>query len=127
MPLVRIDAVAADPQRLRALGDAVHDALVESIGIPPDDRFQVLRGGGEVVYDPGFLGVTRDDDVVFVQVVLRRGRSDELKRAFYSALAKHVAAAGTDPRNLVVALVENGLGDWSFGNGEAQYLDNPPR
>lgn len=128
MPLVRIDAVAADPQRLTAIGDAVHAALVDAFGIPADDRFQVLRGpaADRVVYDPGFLGVERDDGVVFVQVFLRRGRSDEKKRAFYRALAKHVSAAGVEQRNLVVALTENGLADWSFGNGEAQYLDNPP-
>jgi hypothetical protein len=128
MPLVRVDAVAADPQRLTAIGDAVHAALVDAFAIPSDDRFQVLRGGpgDRVVYDPGFRGVERDDGVVFVQVFLRRGRTDEQKRAFYRALAKHATSAGVEPRNLLVALVENGLGDWSFGNGEAQYLDNPP-
>ncbi len=128
MPLVRIDAVAADPQRLTAIGDAVHAALIDAFGIPSDDRFQVLRGaaGDRVVYDPGYLGVERDDGVVFVQVFLRRGRTDEQKRAFYRALAKHAASAGVEPRNLLVALTENGLADWSFGNGEAQYLENPP-
>ncbi len=128
MPLVRVDAVAADPQRLTAIGDTVHAALVDAFGIPPDDRFQVLRGSAtdRVVYDPGFLGVDRDDGVVFVQVFLRRGRSDEQKRAFYAALAKHSTSAGVEPRNLVVTLTENGLADWSFGNGEAQYLDKRP-
>jgi tautomerase-like protein len=128
MPLVRIDAVAADPQRLTAIGDAVHAALVDGFAIPADDRSQVLRGGAgdRVVYDPGFLGVERDDGAVFVQVFLRRGRTDEQKRAFYRALAKHAASAGVEPRNLLVSLVENGLADWSFGNGEAQYLDDPP-
>jgi hypothetical protein len=128
MPLVRVDAVAADPQQLTAIGDAAHAALIDAFGIPSDDRFQVLRGAGtdHVVYDPGYLGVQRDDGVVFVQVFLRRGRTDEQKRAFYRALAKHAAAAGVEPRNLFVGLVENGLADWSFGNGEAQYLDNPP-
>jgi Tautomerase enzyme len=129
MPLVRVDAVAADAQRLAAIGDTVHAALVEAFAIPADDRFQVLRGSAadRVVYDPGFLGVERDDDVVFVQVFLRRGRTDEQKRAFYRALAKHAERAGVEPRNLLVTLTENGLADWSFGNGEAQYLDNPPR
>ena len=128
MPLVRVDAVAADPQRLAAIGEAVHAALVDAFAIPADDRFQVLRGGAgdHVVYDPGFLGVERDDGAVFVQVFLRRGRTDQQKRAFYRALAKQAEHAGVEPRNLLVSLVENGLADWSFGNGEAQYLDNPP-
>ena len=129
MPLVRVDAVAADPQRLAAIGDAVHAALVDAFAIPTDDRFQVLRGSAadHVVYDARYMGVDRDDDVVFVQVFLRRGRTDEQKRAFYRALAKHATHAGVEPRNLLVTLSENGLADWSFGNGEAQYLDNPPR
>jgi hypothetical protein len=128
MPLVRIDAAATDRQRLTAIGDAVHAALIDAFAIPADDRFQVLRGGAgdQIVYDPGFRGVERDDGVVFVQVFLRRGRTDEQKRAFYRALAKHATSAGVEPRNLLVTLTENGLGDWSFGNGEAQYLDNPP-
>jgi hypothetical protein len=126
MPLVRVDAVAADPQRLAAIGDAVHAALVDAFAIPADDRFQVLGGSDRVVYDPGFLGVDRDDGAVFVQVFLRRGRTDAQKRAFYRSLAKHASAAGVEPRNLLVTLTENGLADWSFGNGEAQYLDNPP-
>jgi hypothetical protein len=128
MPLVRVDAVAADADRLEAIGEAVHAALVDAFAIPLDDRFQVLRGSAadRVVSDPGYLGVERDDGVVFVQVFLRRGRTDEQKRAFYTALAKHATAAGVEPRNLLVCLVENGPADWSFGNGEAQYLDNPP-
>jgi hypothetical protein len=101
---------------------------VDAFAIPADDRFQVLRGSAtdRVVYDPGFLGVDRDDGAVFVQVFLRRGRTDEQKRAFYRALANHATSAGVEPRNLLVTLTENGLADWSFGNGEAQYLDNPP-
>lgn len=128
MPLVRVDAVAADPKRLTAIGDAVHAALADGFAIPADDRFQVLRGGAadRVVYDPGFSGVERDDGAVFVQVFLRRGRTDEQKRAFYRALAKHATSAGVEPRNLLVSLVENGPADWSFGNGDAQYLDDPP-
>lgn len=127
MPLVRVDAAGAEPERLDAIGDAVHAALVDAFAIPPDDRFQVLRGAAtdRVVSDPHFLGVDRDD-VVVVQVFLRGGRTDQQKRAFYRAVAKHAQAADVEPRNLVITLSENGLADWSFGNGEAQYLDNPP-
>lgn len=124
MPLVRIDAPTADPARLDALGAAVHDSLVDAFAIPPDDRFQVLRGGSgdRVVHDRHYLGVDRSDDFVLVQVFLRAGRTDDQKRRFYRALADRVAALGADPRDLTVVLTENGLADWSFGNGEAQYL-----
>ena len=42
MPFVRIDALPASGDRLGALSRAAHDALTETIGSRPDDRFQVL-------------------------------------------------------------------------------------
>jgi Tautomerase enzyme len=126
MPLVRIDAATGGPDRLAAIGEAVHTSLVEAFGIPADDRFQVQTSGtGRLVYDAHYLGVERDDDVVFVQVFLRRGRTDEQKRGFYRALAGHAAEA-VEPRNLLVTLTENDAADWSFGAGVAQYADGPP-
>lgn len=125
MPLVRIDAATPDDSRLAAVGDAVHAALVSTLGVPPDDVFQVLGGAGRVRYDSDYLGVHRDDGVVFVQVVLRRGRGEELKRAFYADLAARASVAGVEPRNLVVVLVENDAADWSFGEGIAQYVEGP--
>lgn len=42
MPFVRLDALRADAARLEALGRAVHEALIDAMGIPEDDLFQVL-------------------------------------------------------------------------------------
>ena len=42
MPLVRLSFTPAfDAPLQRRFADNVHDALVESVGIPPDDRFQL--------------------------------------------------------------------------------------
>ncbi|MFD8500235.1 tautomerase family protein [Amycolatopsis sp. NPDC059657] len=122
MPLVRIDALRADTARLDALGRAVHDALVETIGIPPDDRFQVLTSHDSTLRYDGFLGIDRDDDIVFVAITMRSGRSPELKRALYRRIADLAHEyAGTEPRNVVITLTENEPIDWSFGHGVAQY------
>ncbi|SDY06970.1 Phenylpyruvate tautomerase PptA, 4-oxalocrotonate tautomerase family [Amycolatopsis xylanica] len=126
MPFVRIDALRADTARLDALGRAVHDAMVDTIAIPPDDRFQVLTShNGTLRYD-GFLGIDRDDDVVFVAITMRSGRSPELKRALYRRIAELAHEyAGTEPRNVVITLTENEPIDWSFGHGVAQYAPTP--
>jgi phenylpyruvate tautomerase PptA (4-oxalocrotonate tautomerase family) len=125
MPLVRIDALRADSERLEALGRAVHDALVETIGIPPEDRFQILTShdgtGGTLRYDD-YLGVHRDDGIVYVSITLRSGRPPARKRALYRRIAELAHAyAGTEPRNVFVVLTENEPIDWSLGGGEAQY------
>ncbi|WP_217169444.1 tautomerase family protein [Streptomyces sp. AC512_CC834] len=126
MPLVRIDAHGTVAGRLDALGRAVHDALVETLGIPSDDRFQVLTGHdgvrGALRYDD-YLGVHRDEGIVFVAITLRSGRATGQKQALYRRIAELAEAyAGTAPRNVFVTLTENTSADWSLGHGLAQYV-----
>jgi phenylpyruvate tautomerase PptA (4-oxalocrotonate tautomerase family) len=113
----------ADKQRLDALGRAVHDALVDAIGIPADDLFQVLTShDGTLRYDPDYLGVHRDDGIVFVAITMRSGRNAAQKQALYARIAELAKEyAGTDPGNVFVTITENELLDWSFGDGVAQY------
>ncbi|MEU2724683.1 tautomerase family protein [Streptomyces smyrnaeus] len=126
MPFVRIDALRADAERLDALGRAVHDALVETIGIPPDDRFQVLVGhdgtNSTLRYDT-YPGVHRDDGIVYVVITMRSGRTPAQKQALYRRIAELAQQyAATEPRNVFVTVTENESADWSLGNGVAQYL-----
>lgn len=127
MPLVRIDLLEGrTPQQLQAIGDGVHRALVEAIGIPAADRFQVhtVHAPGHLVYDAGYLGIPRTDGIVVVQIVLSAGRSIEKKKALYAAIARNLTAdPGIRPEDLFVNLVEVAKENWSFGNGIAQYAD----
>ncbi|MFE9017398.1 tautomerase family protein [Streptomyces sp. NPDC007808] len=130
MPFVRIDALGTNPERLDALGRAVHDALVEAVGIPSDDRFQVLVGHdgthSTLRYDPAYLGIRRDDGLVYVTITMRSGRSPEQKQALYRRIAELAHAyADTEPRNVFVNVLENEPLDWSFGEGVAQYAHSP--
>jgi quercetin dioxygenase-like cupin family protein/phenylpyruvate tautomerase PptA (4-oxalocrotonate tautomerase family) len=103
MPFVRIDALRADPAKLDGLGRAVHEALVDAIGIPADDLFQVLTSHdgatGTFRFDPDYLGVHRDDGVVYVDITMRAGRTDEQKKALYARIAELAGKyADTEPR-----------------------------
>jgi phenylpyruvate tautomerase PptA (4-oxalocrotonate tautomerase family) len=125
MPFVRIDALGADTARLDALSRAVHEALQQAIGIPPDDRFHVLTShDGTLRYDD-YLGVQHDDGIVLVAITLRSGRTPEQKKTLYRRIAELAQEyAGTEPRNIVVTLYENESIDWSFGHGLAQYAES---
>ncbi|MFI9723422.1 tautomerase family protein [Streptomyces sp. NPDC052396] len=125
MPLVRIDALKADRDRLHALGRAVHDAFAETIGTPPNDRFQVLAGhdgtNSTLCYD-NYLGVPRDEGLVVIAITMRSGRTAAQKKALYRRIAEYAQEyAGTDPRNVFITVTENESIDWSFGYGLAQY------
>jgi phenylpyruvate tautomerase PptA (4-oxalocrotonate tautomerase family) len=129
VPFVRIDALRADQARLDGLGRAVHEALIDAIGIPADDLFQVLTSHdgttGRFRYDPDYLGVHRDDDVVYVDITMRSGRTDDQKKALYARIAELAGKyTGIQPRDMFVVIHENQFADWSFGEGVAQYLDS---
>lgn len=127
MPLVRISLLqGTTPEYRKALGDGVHRAMVEALAVPPDDKFQVITEHvpGALVYDPQYLGVQRSDRVVFVQITLSSGRKPMQKRKLYKRMAEILQESpGLKPADLLVNLVEVVWENWSFGNGEAQYMD----
>jgi phenylpyruvate tautomerase PptA (4-oxalocrotonate tautomerase family) len=127
MPLQRIDLAAGrSPEQRRAIADAVHRALVEAIGVPADDRFQIVtaHAPGEIVCAEGYLGI-RYGDPVLVQITLATGRTTEQKQALYKRIADLAEEAGVARADVIVSLVEVRREDWSFGNGVAQYVPAP--
>jgi phenylpyruvate tautomerase PptA (4-oxalocrotonate tautomerase family) len=57
-----------------------------------------------------------------IQITLNEGRSVELKKALYKAIAEGLnKSVGVKPQDVFVSLVEVKKENWSFGNGVAQY------
>jgi 4-oxalocrotonate tautomerase len=127
MPLVRIFLRQGTSEEYRkTIGEGVHRAMVETLAVPSDDRFQIIaeHSAEGLVYNPGYLGVQRTDGVVFVQITLSTGRKPPQKRKLYKRMAEILAESpGVRPQDLLVNLVEVSWENWSFGNGEAQYMD----
>jgi 4-oxalocrotonate tautomerase len=129
MPLVRIDLIEGRSEsQVAAIGAGVQRALVEHMNVPERDRFQVIteHAPGRFVYDKAYLGVERTDGIVFIQVMLSKGRTTEQKQAFYAKVAALLARdAGVRPEDVAICLSESTREDWSFGHGVAQYLVMP--
>ena len=124
MPLVRISVLKGKrPAWRHQLGDAVHEALVKTIAVPAQDRFQLLteHEAGDLVYDPGYLGIARTNDIVIIQITLSLGRTLEQKRALYRRIADNVARLGLRREDVWINLIEVAKENWSFGLGEASY------
>lgn len=126
MPLVRIDTLRMPHEQFAALSDAVAQALVDTIDIPADDLFHVLTnhdGTGSTLRHGTYLDVPHDDGIVYIDITLRAGRSDEKKKALYRRLGELTSErARIEPHNLFVVLHENSDADWSIGYGRAQFL-----
>jgi phenylpyruvate tautomerase PptA (4-oxalocrotonate tautomerase family) len=126
MPFVRIDLVRGRGEReVRAVADAVHTAIVEVLGIPERDRFQVIteHEKGRIIAEDAGLGFDRSDSVVLVQVFTQQGRATETKQRLFEALATRLDELGIEGNDVFVGIIENTAADWSFGFGRAQYVE----
>jgi 4-oxalocrotonate tautomerase len=125
MPLVRVALrKGKSPEYRRALLDSIHRAMVETIKIPEQDRFQIVTEHDDsgLVYDRSYLGISRTDDVVLVQITLSAGRTVEVRKALFARIAQLLRESpGVRPEDVFVNLVEVAKENWSFGNGIAQY------
>src|SRR4029077_14409361 len=125
MPLVRISLLQGQPKSQHArIGDAIHRAMLETINVPPLDRFQIIseHDPADFIFDPGYLNIARTSALVIIQITLNTGRTTEMKKAFYKRVADLLhAEAGLRKEDVMINLVEVSKENWSFGNGEAQY------
>ncbi len=125
MPIVRIDLKKGRPEGFgKRVGDIVYRTMVDTINVPRNDNFQIIAEHDQdrLIYDPGYLDISRSDAIVVVQITLSEGRSVEMKKAFYKALAERLHhELGLRMEDLFVSLIEVRKENWSFGNGVAQY------
>jgi phenylpyruvate tautomerase PptA (4-oxalocrotonate tautomerase family) len=125
MPLVRVSLrEGTSPSHRAAIGEAIHQAMIQTINVPKEDRFQIITEHTDVglVYDPSYLGISRTDKIVLIQITLNLGRTLDQKRALYSAIAENLAKKpGVRKEDVFISLVEVAKENWSFGNGVASY------
>ena len=127
MPLAEISLLRGkSPDYIRAIADAVYQALIEAYNAPVGDRFQTIHQfePGELIYDPDYLGIHRTDDVVFIRITAGRWRDTDTKKKFYKHLVDLlVAKPGLRPEDVVIVMSPTDRDDWSFGLGRAQYVE----
>ncbi|MBB5370652.1 MULTISPECIES: tautomerase family protein [unclassified Janthinobacterium] len=126
MPLARISvSQETTAEALRAISDTVYESMVTVANVPANDKFQILsrHAKGELVYpEQGFLGVNYSDNIVFIQITWNEGRSTEVKKAFYRAIADGIQAkTGLRKEDIIINLVEVQRENWSFGNGDMPF------
>jgi len=121
MPFIRTHLPkGTTAQHQQGIVEGIHQALVDSIGMPKDELFNMVAP-----YEPGqfwcsrsFNGVARSDHVVAIEITLRRGRSDAMKRTLYANIARNLEKnAAISPKDIFIFMHENDYSDWSVGEG----------
>jgi hypothetical protein len=129
MPLARIAVPSTlPPAKLRALADAVHHGLVATCDVPDKDRFQLVSSypPGAMILDPSYGEVSRTAEACVIEILFLEGRTPEQKSRLFRAIAARAVAAGFQGDDIMIALAENAVVDWSLGNGRAFGADHRP-
>ncbi|MGG4491081.1 tautomerase family protein [Metabacillus idriensis] len=126
MPLIRFDVIEGrDDKSLRNLLDASHRAMVKAFGVPVRDRYQIIHQhpAHELIIEDTGLGFERSKNLVVISLTSKQ-RTDEQKKNLYKLLVQELGeSCGIEPNDIMVSIVTNGDADWSFGLGEAQFLN----
>jgi phenylpyruvate tautomerase PptA (4-oxalocrotonate tautomerase family) len=88
--------------------------------MPQDELFNLVNADapGQFSFSRSFNGVARSDNVIVVEITMRRGRSDAMKRALYAGIAEQLQTrAQVAPADVFVFMHENDYSDWSVGHG----------
>jgi hypothetical protein len=125
MPLAKVHVLEGryDEIRLGRMSAAIQDALIEVLGVPTEDFFQIhhVLPRDRYLHTPAFLGQEYSDDMIVLELTFITGRPKETRLALLKSLnEKVVAAVKISPADLVVLLYEIAGENASFGSGLAQ-------
>jgi hypothetical protein len=119
MPLAKVHLLEGqyNSARIAQLSKAIQDALIEVLGIPPEDFFQIhhVLPPDRYRHTPSFVGQEYSDDLILLELTFITGRSKETRLAL---LKSQIA-----PADLVVRMYEIAGENVSLGSGLAQRVD----
>ena len=125
MPFVRISLPKKLSQETKnKISESVHLSLISEFHIPKDDYFHVIEELEiqQIKYPENYLGISHSENIIYIQIIAGQGRTLEQKKNLYHQIATRISSeTEITINNVIIVLLENnGLENWSFGNGEIQ-------
>ncbi|HSZ42791.1 MAG TPA: tautomerase family protein [Trebonia sp.] len=121
MPFVTISlARGKSAEYIEGLSSAVHQALVQEIGMNPGDRFQRIDQyePGDMIFNRNFRGGPRSDDFVIFTITEGLDSGDQAKQRFYKRLVDLLAKnPGVRGEDVFVKMYLTPPGNFSFASG----------
>ncbi|MCR9256354.1 MAG: tautomerase family protein [Alphaproteobacteria bacterium] len=99
-----------------AINDLLHDSLVETCAVNPDDYFCLVARypTDDMILHPNFMGGRDPKATLIIEIALLKGRSDAQKEALDKDVRRRLREIDFPPENSIMFLIENKPIDWSF-------------
>ena len=124
MPLIHISLRAGKPDTYRqAILDNLYRAMRETLDVPEGDQFMTISEHDAANFRYGnAFGVSRSDDLVYIQITVFNSRTAEQKKALFRRIAELLGKSpGIRPEDVFVNILEAAKENWSVGHGLAQF------
>jgi phenylpyruvate tautomerase PptA (4-oxalocrotonate tautomerase family) len=116
MPLIDIylhQGVTTRDQR-KAISDAIHAAMVDTLAVPDDDRFHYFHEfpEGSVFHEDVVFGLPRSERMMCITLSFNN-RTAETKNALFESLVKHLQEiAGVPREDVAFRILETARENW---------------
>ena len=125
MQLFRIDVYEDFPSKnIKKILDIIHYNAVECFKVPSRDRYQIItrHKSDEIIFEDTGLGFERTKNIISIQIFSRK-RKKEMKLDFYKKVVEDLnKELNINRTDIMFSFFENSDEDWSFANGEAQFI-----
>lgn len=115
MPLVKVEILKGKELKFKKiLMDVIHQALVEVLLIPKDDRRQRLYE----LDGNNFEHLGRSDDYMIIEITMFKGRSNEAKKMLFEEIVKNLTKAlHINGNDITIVINEQPLENWGIRGG----------
>lgn len=113
MPVVKIELVRGKPlDYLKTFIDAVQRALVDTLGVPEEDKNIRL-----MEYDRELFTLNRPYEVL-IEITMFSGRTKETKASLFKSMVDELKASlNVDPKTLFIIIYDQPKENWGMRGG----------
>jgi len=124
MPLVKVNLLKGrSAEEKDSIAASIQAALVSTLEVADANRYQLFNeyDGESFRHTSRYLGMTYTDQLLIIEITIREGDDDELKKSLLAEINRNLVAAGVvGGDDVFVLITEIRDANVSFGQGLAQ-------
>lgn len=126
MPLMRFDMYKGrSKDEIKQILDITYEVASKEFHLLPHDRYQVVtqHDPEEMIIEDVGLGFKRTKNYILISLTSSPRTKEDKVRFYHNLVARLHEETGISAEDVMINITSNTKEDWSFGNGEAQFLN----